>query len=56
MASAPAAVTSGIDVIGAGNTTNTLTLDFGAFSPGDPFYQPNLSIRPAFLLRLTADR
>ena len=43
VASAPVAVTSGIDILGAGNTTNTLTLDFGPFSPGDPFYQPNLS-------------
>jgi len=43
VAAAPQAVTTGIDIIGAGNTTNTLTLDFGPFSSSDPFFQPNLS-------------
>jgi PKD domain/Putative Ig domain len=43
VASASAAVTTGIDIVGAGNTSNTLTLDFGPFSPSDPFYQPNLA-------------
>ncbi len=42
VASAPAAVTTGIDIIGAGNTSNTLTLDFGPFSASDPIYLPNL--------------
>jgi hypothetical protein len=43
VASAPLAVTTRIDILGAGNATNTLTLDFGPFSPSDPFYQANLS-------------
>jgi hypothetical protein len=43
VASAPLAVTTGIDILGAGNTTNKLTLDFGPFSASDPFYQANLS-------------
>jgi PKD domain len=43
VAAAPAALTTGIDILGAGSTTNTLTLDFGPFTPSDPFYQPNLS-------------
>ncbi|HEV8067517.1 MAG TPA: PKD domain-containing protein [Planctomycetaceae bacterium] len=43
VAAAPLAVTTGIDIVGAGNTTNNLTLNFGPFSPSDPFYQPNLS-------------
>ncbi len=43
VASAPAAVTTEIDIIGAGDRLNTLTLDFGPFSQSDPFFQPNLS-------------
>lgn len=36
VASAPAAVTTEIDILGAGNTTNTLTLDFSNYPTGIP--------------------
>jgi hypothetical protein len=36
VASAPADVTTGIDILGAGDTTNTLTLDFQSYPTGIP--------------------